>query len=96
MTTLAEARIAQNLSMRALGGITGICFTTICRMEHGHGCLEETFLAICEALGLDPEKVEGVNIRRKIGKHKWSGTKYVHPNRRTKEATCEPESLESS
>lgn len=62
MPTPYELRVQKNLSQRQLAKLAGVSTPTISRMENGHNILEDKFNGICQALGVSPREVTGVNV----------------------------------
>ena len=60
--TLRLARIRAGISQQKLSQASGVSGVTISRMENGYLVKEETFNAICVALGIDPASVTDARI----------------------------------
>jgi transcriptional regulator with XRE-family HTH domain len=62
MPTLAELRTERNLSQIDLAGLTGLSTSAISRLENGHPIQKTTLTLVCQALGVSPSDVTGVNL----------------------------------
>lgn len=62
MPTLKEARIQQKKTGTDVAYAANIAYSTYLRMEQGKPVLRETFLKVCDVLGLKSEDVTGVRI----------------------------------
>lgn len=68
MVTIRELREQANLSQMQLAIKAGVTIPVISRIENGHLVSRSSFLHVCRALGVDPDTVTGVQIRRSYRK----------------------------
>jgi transcriptional regulator with XRE-family HTH domain len=66
MVTIREIRIAKNLSQDRLSRLSGVSNMTIHRLEYGTPVKEESFLKVCQALGVDPKEIEDVQFSNMV------------------------------
>lgn len=78
MPTIREMRMKLDLSQPELGKLAGVSGMTIFRVEHGEPMKKKNFYRLCEALKVDPEDVEGVEL--------FSGVKRAEKSWKTRKA----------
>jgi DNA-binding XRE family transcriptional regulator len=69
--TIRQARVEKGLSQLQLAYKIGMRPETISDIETGRGTILQTLCAICKVLDLDINEVEGVVVKKRVGKHGW-------------------------
>lgn len=62
MPTIKELRLERNLSQAALAALSGVSTPAISRMENGHAIQPYVLTFVCQALGVSPKDITGVNL----------------------------------
>ena len=70
-TTIYQARIEKGLTQTQLAYKANVCISGISPIERGKPCTMRVFMDICKVLEIDPKNVEGVAVRKRVGKHGW-------------------------
>lgn len=64
--TIREARLARGWSQEELAYRSLVSFGTVNRLENGHPVSIQSLRRVCQALEIDPQSVEGVNIAPRV------------------------------
>ena len=70
-TTIYRARIDKGMTQTELAYKANIGISGLSPIEKGRACTMRVFMAICKVLEIDPKDVEGVTIKKRVGKHGW-------------------------
>lgn len=72
MKTIQQARKEKGLTQFDLAVKVGVQPTTISEIERGIRVTTlKTLCSLCKVLELDPNEVEGIEVRKRVGRYGW-------------------------
>lgn len=71
MKTIKQARLEKGLTQCELAVHAKVSQVSMGFLERGSATTMKTFLAICKVLEVDPREIEGVVIKKRVGRCGW-------------------------